>query len=350
MLKMTEIEIDFISETDMHLFIDKGMRSGISYFAKRHCKANNKYMKCFDSSKESKYITYLDANNLYGWAMIQYLPYSGFKWLNQKKISDFCLNYISENSSIGYILEFDLEYPSILHDLHNDYPLAPVKLEISQNMLSKYCFNIANEYGIKIGGVDKLVPSLGYKSKYVAHYRNLQLYLSLGMKLTKVHRILKFKQSDWLKKYIDFNTDKGKNAANSSEKDFFKLMNNSVFGKTMENLGKRISVELINNAKDYVRSISKTTFISQKIFSKNFVTNHKIKPVLTINKLIYVGFSILDLSKVLMYEFHSKYMKSKSDALLLFTDTDSLVYEIKIEDVYEDFYGDKICLILLTIH
>ena len=150
------------------------------------------------------------------------------------------------------------------------------------------------------------------------------------MKLTKVHRILKFKQSDWLKKYISFNTDKRKNAANSFEKDFLKLMNNSIFGKTMENLRKRINVELISNAKDYVRYVSRPNFISQKIFSKDFVAVHKIKPVLTLNKPIYVGFSILDLSKVLMYEFQ-----------LLFTDTDSLVYEIKTEDVYEDFYLDK---------
>ena len=146
--------------------------------------------------------------------------------------SDFCL--------IGYMLEVDLEYPRELHGLHNDYPLAPEKLEISQNMLSKYCFNIANKYGIKIGGVNKLVPNLGNKSKYVVHYRNLQVYLSLGMKLTKVHRILKFGQSDWLKKYIyiiqikiHFNTDKRKNAANSFEKNYFKLMNNSAFGKTI---------------------------------------------------------------------------------------------------------------------
>ena len=113
--------------------------------------------------------------------MSQYLPYSRFKWLNQKEISDFCLNSIEENSSIGYILEVNLEYPSELHKLHNDYPLAPERLEISPNMLSKYCCNIADKYEMKIGGVNKLVPNLGNKSKYVVHYRNLQLYLLLGI-------------------------------------------------------------------------------------------------------------------------------------------------------------------------
>ena len=142
------------------------------------------------------------------------------------------------------------------------------------------------------------------------------------MKLTKVYRIFKFKQTDWLRKYFDFNTDKRKNAANSFEKCFFKLMNNSVFGKTMDYLRKRISVKLVNNAKDYVRCISKPSFVSQKTFSKNFVAIHELKPVLTLNKPIYVGFSILDLSKYLMYEFHCNYIKSKFDAKLLFTDTD----------------------------
>ena len=136
MLKMTKIEVDLISGIDTHLFVEKGMRSGISYISKSHSKANNKHMECYDSDKESKFIIYLDANNLYGWSMSQYLPYSGFKWLNQKEIIDFCLNFISENSFVGYILEVVLEYPSELHELHNDYPLAPEKFEISQNMLS----------------------------------------------------------------------------------------------------------------------------------------------------------------------------------------------------------------------
>ena len=338
---MTGIELELISDIDMHLFIEKGMTGGISYIPKIHSKANNKYMKCCDSNKKSVYIIYLHENNLHGLAMIHYLPYGRFKWLSKKEIDKFDLNSIGENSSIGYILKVDLEYPIELHDLHNDHPLAPEKLEISQNVLSNYCSDIADGYGIKIGGVNKLVSNLRNKEIYVVHYRNLQLYLLLGIKLTKVHRILEFKQSDWLKKYIDFNTDKRKKAGNSFEKEFFKWMNNSVFGKTVEKVRKRINVELINNAKDHVKCVSRPNFISQKIFSKNFVAVRKIKPVLTFNKLIYVGFSILGLSKTLMYRFHYKYINNKCDTKLLFTDTDSVVYEIKIEDVYEDFYEDK---------
>ena len=142
--------------------------------------------------------------------MSQYLPYSKINWLNKKETNRLCLNFIEENSSIGYILKVDLNYPDDLLELHNDYPLAPERLEINHDMPSKYCSNIANEYDIKIGGVNKLVPKLGNKSKYVLHYRNLQLYLSLGMKLTKILRILKFKQSDWLRNTFILIQRKGK--------------------------------------------------------------------------------------------------------------------------------------------
>ena len=189
-------------------FIEKGMWGGIYYVPKRHSKANNKYMQSFGVNKPS--IAYLNKNNLYGWAMSQYLPCSGFKWLNQKETYKFYVNSIGENSSNEYILEDDLEYPDALHELHNDYPLASEKLKITYYMLSNYCSSISNEYDIKIGGVNKLVPNLDNKSKYVLQYRNLQLYLSLGMKLVTVHRVLKFKKPDWLKKYINFNTDKRK--------------------------------------------------------------------------------------------------------------------------------------------
>ena len=139
-------------------------------------------------------------NNLYGWAMNEYLPYDRFELL--KNIDKFDIMSISDKSPIGYFLEVDLEYPEELHELHNDFPLAPEKLAVSSDMLSKYCKKIADKYEIKVGDVKKLIPNLGNKTNYVLHYRNLQLYLSLGMKLTKIHRLLKFKQSDWMKKYI----------------------------------------------------------------------------------------------------------------------------------------------------
>ena len=237
------------------------------------------------------------------------MPCRGFKWLNQGEIDVFDANLIEENSPIGDTLEVDLEYPDEVHELHNDYLIVPERLEISHDMLLNYCSNIADKYWIKFDGADKLIKNLCNKSKCVLHYRNRQLYLSLGMKLVKVHRILKFKQSHWLKKYIDFNTDKRKNAASSFEKYFFKLMNDSSFDKTMKNLRKRTNVRLVNNAGDSKKCVSKPNFVSQETFSKNFVAFHEIKPGLALDKPIYVGFSILDLSKFLMYEFHYEYVK-----------------------------------------
>ena len=173
------------------MFIEKGLRGGISCIAKRHAKANNKCTKNYDPKNSSTFITYLGKNNLYGWTMSEYLPYRGFKWL--KNVDKFDVNLIRKKSDTRYFLEVDLEYPNNLHELHNNYPLTPEKLAVSSDMLSKYCKEIADRYKIKVGDVKKLIPNLGNKAKYVLHYKNLQLYLSLGMKLTKIHRVLKFK-------------------------------------------------------------------------------------------------------------------------------------------------------------
>ena len=199
-------------------FIEKGLRGRNSYIAKRYNRGNNKYMKTYDQTKPSKYIAYLDMNTLYCWAMSVCLPYVWFKWL--KHVDNFDVNSISKNNPVGYIFEVDLEYPDGLHVLHNDYPLVPEKLAIRYDMLSDYCKNIADEYEIKVGDVKKLIPHLSNKLNYVLHNRNLQLHLSLGMKLTKIHRVLKFKQSNWIKNYIDFNTKKRTNAANILKKNF----------------------------------------------------------------------------------------------------------------------------------
>ena len=343
MLKMTKIKLELMVDIDMFIFIEKGMRGGVSYIANRYGKANNVYMKKYDEKAPSKYLMYLDANNLYGWAMSQYLPTGNFKWMTEKQINKINLATYKEDSKKGLILEVDLEYPRELHDLHNDYPLGPEKNKVTENMLSNYCKKIKEKYNISIGQVHKLIPTLNNKEKYVLHYRNLQLYLDLGLKLTKVHRVLEFDQSPWLKQYINFNTEKRKHAKNSFEKDFFKLMNNSVFGKTMENLRKRVDVKLVTNEKKLLKLASKPTYVSSKIFNENLVAVHKIKETLTLNRPAYVGMRILDLSKTLMYDFRYNYIKKKykDKARLLFTDTDSLTYEIEAEDVYKDFWNDK---------
>ena len=160
---------------------------------------------------------------------------------------------IVKESKTGFILDADLEYPEKLHALHNNYPLAPEKLAVSYEVLSDFCRKIANKYGMKVGDVKELISYLSNKTNYILHYRDLQLYLSLGMKLTKIYRVLKFKQSDWMKNHLDFNTEKRKIVPNSFEKDFFKSMINSVYGKTMENLQKRINIRLINSEKDFFK-------------------------------------------------------------------------------------------------
>ena len=254
MLKMTDIKLELITGVDQYLFIERASRGGVSYIANRYGKANNKYMKTYDEKAPSKYVTYLDANNLYGWAMSQYLPTGGFKWMTEKQIDNIDLAKYKEDSNKGLILEVDLAYPEELHHLHNDYPLAPEKVKVTENMLSGYCKNIAKKYKISTGLVHKLIPTLSNKEKYVLHYRNLQLYTDLGLKITKVHRVLEFNQSPWLKEYIDFNTEKRTNAKNAFEKDFFKLMNNSVFGKTMENIRKRVDVRLVTDEKETIEN------------------------------------------------------------------------------------------------
>ena len=251
------------------------------------------------------------------------------------------INSISKKSLIGYILEVDLKYPDELHVLHNDYPLVPEKLSIPYDMLSYYRKKIAGEYQTKFGDAIKLNLNLGNKTNYLLHYKNLLLYLSLGMNVTKIYIVLKFKQFDWMKKYIDFNTEERRNAANSFETDFLKLMINSIYGKTMENLRKRINVELVNNKIDFLKYTSKPTYITREIFDKNYAAIHERKPVLTLNKPVYVGFTALELSKGLMFYFYYNFIKKHFDSELLFTNTDSLAYHIKSEDVYEELFKDK---------
>ena len=294
--KNTNIELELMTDVDMFQFIEKGMRGGVSYIANRYGKANNKYMEEYNENVPSKYIMYLDTNNLYGWAMSQYLPIGNFRWMKDKEINKIDLGKYKADGKKGLIPEVDLEYPRELHNLYNDYPVVPEKSKVSKNILSEYCKKIAEKYNISIGQVNKLIPTLKDKNEYVLHYRNLQLCLDLGLKIKKIHRVLEFNQSPWLKQYIDFNTEKRKHARNPFEEDFFKLMNNSVFGKTMENLRKRVDVRLVTNEKKLLKLTSKPSHVSFKIFNENLVAVHKIKETLTLNRPSYVGMCVFDLS------------------------------------------------------
>ena len=285
---------------------------------------------------------YWDMNNLYGTVMsFGYLPYKDFKWLSKEEIIEFDLGSISENSKIGYILEVDLVYPKELHDLHNDYPLCPERIEVKYDMLSKYCKDIVDWYNIKVGGVKKLIPNLYDKISYPVHYKNLIYYLSLCMKLIKIHRLLSFKQSNGLKVFTDFNTKKRQESNYEFNKNLYKLFNNYIYGKSIENVRKKINVKLINDRKKYLKLVNKPNFMSHKIITKNFVAAHCKKKVLTLDKPIYIGFSILELSKLLMYKFHYDYVLKTFDVKLLFTETDSLVYEIRDGSVYEQCFKDR---------
>ena len=325
-LKMTSVKLELLSDEDMLLMFEEGIRGGISIISNRYGEANNKYMrKGFNKNKPSKYLMYLDANNLYGCAMSEKLPTHGFKWLLDREIGKLFNNQVLQVwEKIPCILEVDLEYPENLHDLHNDYPFCPERVE---------CKN----------GVKKLIPNLRDKTKYVIHYKNLIQCLRAGMKLKKIHSGIKFVESEWMKPYIDKNTNLRAMAKNNFEKDFFKLMNNSVFGKTMENLRNRVDVRLVNTKEKLRKLVAKPNLKRPpKIFSENLVSVHLSKTSLLMNKPIYLGMCILDLSKIIMYDFHYNYIKSKyaDKAKLLFTDTDSLMYEIETEDFYKDISGD----------
>ena len=214
----------------MLLMVGEGIRGGICYSIHRYAKANNKYMENYNENKESSYIQYLDANNLYGWTMSQKLPKNNFKWVEDtSRINEEFIKNYNENSEKGYILEVDVKYPNKLQDLQSDLPFVPKRMKIDK--------------------CKKLVCNLQDKKKYVVHIKSLKQALNHGLKLKKIHRIIEFNEKAWLKPYINMNTELRKLAKDDFEKDLFKLMNNAVFGKTMENIRKHRDIKLVTTDK-----------------------------------------------------------------------------------------------------
>ena len=270
--------------------IEEGIRGGICHATQLYAKANNKYMRDYDKNKESSYIQYLDANNLYGKAMSEKLPVRGFRWMTDiyRMDKEFVRSY-DKNDIKGYILEVDVDYPNELQNLHSDFPF------LAESMV--------------INNTKKLVCNLQDKKNYVVHINVLKQALDHGLKLRKVHRVIEFDQEAWLKKYINFNTELRKNALNDFEKDFFKLMNNAVFGKTLKNVRKHRDIKLVKTDHRRNKLVSEPNYHTVKLIDDNLAITEMRKVKVRMNKPIYLGLSILEISKITMYEFWYDYVR-----------------------------------------
>ncbi|XP_018400325.1 PREDICTED: uncharacterized protein LOC108777842 [Cyphomyrmex costatus] len=320
MLKHTRVNFELLTDVDIVLFIERGIRGGLSQCSNRYAQANNKYMQSYDPSKPSTYLMYYDVNNLYGWAMCQPLPYADFQWVDD--VENFDVTTVALNSPTGYILEVDLVCPQHLHDVHADLPFCPTREKPPGKR------------------EDKLLATLCDKQRYVIHYRNLQQCTRHGLRITKIHRILRFAQSPRLRDYIELKVKFKTLAKNDFEKNLYKLMNNAVFGKTMENVRDRVDVKLLTKWVGRYGAeamIAKPNFHSRSIFSENLVAIELRKLEVKFDKSIYVGMCILDISKTCLYEFHHEYMAPLfcEKCKIMYTDTDSLIYHVECDDVYE---------------
>ena len=253
----------------MILMIEKGIRVSICQATYRNAKANNKYMKNYDKNIESSYIEYLYANHLYRQAMSQKLPVNGFKGVND--LSQFKQSFIKnydENSDIGYFLEVDIDCPKELFNFYKDLPFLPKRKKVKK--------------------VEKLICSIEDKNNYVIQIRALKQALNHGLKLKRLHRIIQFKQKACLKIYIDMNTEVRKNAKNEFEKNFFALINNSVFGKTIENVRNHRDIKLVTSDKRRKRLVSEPNYYSHKKFSEHLMAIEMKKARVKITKPLYL--------------------------------------------------------------
>ena len=335
MLLYTDAKIGLLSDPEMFSFYNDNIRGGICYIAKRHALANHPDLPGYDPNSPIVLLPDIDANNLYGAAMMVSMPIGEFQWLTPIEIAqiDWCAQ--SDDQDYGFTVECDLDYPQELHDAHNDYPLAPERVQVNYSCISKKQVAIARAYGLaRNSGTTKLMPNLMDKRFYVCDYMNLKFYIEHGLKLIRVRRVIRYRQSKWLMPYIALNTELRKNGKQEHEKDFYKLMNNSAFGKTCENLTKRSDIRLVVTDQQRKRFTEKAHFQQARIFGESLAAIQMEKLFTKIDKPTQVGFKVLEASKLVMYKFYYDQLKVwYGDRVhLLFTDTDSFMLEIQTDD------------------
>ena len=340
--KYTKEKIELLTDYDMLLFFEESIRGGFCFASKRYAKANHAKLPSYDPNKPHSWIWYIDANNLYGAAMSKPLPHSNYKWMSDEWLQEFeknggeLIKTLDDDcdGGLGFLFEVDLEYPKELHDRHNDFPLCPEQICMSETSKT----------------VSKLISTLHNKKKYIVHHAYLKRALREGLILKKIHRGIQFEQRSWLKPYIELNTKLRKEATSSFHKDLFKLMNNAVFGKSMENVRNRRLYKLTSDEQVISKYMNRYTCINRTIISdRGNLTLIELENLnVTFNKPLQVGAAILDISKCVMLDFHYGEMLPMIDAIgmgasceLMYGDTDSLIYHITLPSNL-DFYADVV--------
>ena len=337
MLKMTNVKLELIKDNDTHHIFESAKLGGMNFISNRYQEINEQEEYISDGIEEQ--IKYYDINNLYGWAMMKPLPMGEFKredpsnW-NEKRILSF------DSQTIGYRLVVDLEYPAEIHDWHNDFPLAPEKRTITESELSEYQKSTLQDREINLMESEKLINTLYDKDHYSVEINELKLYLQLGMKLKKIHDVISYKTSCFLKPYIEFNTSKRDYAKSINDdfgKELFKLMNNVIYGKTIENIRGRMNFKLANNEKTANDYLNAPELLNRTIFGENLVGFEFVKRKIMLNKPVAVGVTILAYSKTLMYDLWYNKLKKEfgNDIKLLGTDTDSIIFYVKGKNIDE---------------
>ncbi|XP_053206582.1 uncharacterized protein LOC128390835 [Panonychus citri] len=340
-IKMLKVSLKIFTDLEMYMMIENGIRGGFTTVAKRHVKANNRLLKSYDGGEQT-WLLYLDVNNLYGKAMCDVLPIGNYKWTKPCDLEFFLT--IHDEAETGYILEVDLLYPETLHNLHNDFPLAPHKLVISDEMLSPTAKKILKQLEQRSTKTEKLVATFLPRTRYVIHYRTLKYYIAKGMQVTTIHRAISFNQKRWLSPYVNLCTEKRKRASSPFVSSLYKLFVNSNYGKLMEDKRKRVKVDLVTSDAMAARRARKHLCKNMRILAEDKVLFQMLPDTVVLDKPIIVGFTVLELAKLHVYQlYYDRFKSFYGDKIcLVYSDTDSLLVEIKTEDLVSDmkFFSD----------
>ena len=361
MLKKTGVKLDLITDIDMYNLFETNIRGGMSFVGLRHCVANNKYMgDKYDPSIPSKFNLYNDCTALYNWAMKNRLPLRAYTWLSDRPLEEWLRlvttpaslpaselkTTLQDSETTGFALEVDMHVPDELHDYFSNFPLAPTPMKVDKHMLSKVTMEDCTRK--KYVPTRKLVGSLLPLKNYLVHHSTLALYVSLGMVVTKVHRAVGFVEKEWMEPFCSFCEEMRRNATTDAEKDFWKLAVNANFGKTMENVRKRCNpLKFVTEEDGFMKLTRQPTYTGKCFkYSDSLFGVEMKKGTVVLDKPISIGFAVLDISKIRMFDFYYNTILpfyGVENVSIGFSDTDSLYFHIKTEDLYADLANASLC-------